>query len=81
MMLPQITRLKYELWLRDLSLITRMLQEDKDFKDSEDLGDYVETIGTLLTFAPRAPIHHEGYPERWLTYNVDLEETNPLQGS
>lgn len=45
------------------------LQEHPAFSDAEDLGDYVETMDTLLSFRPRTrddivrKVNREFYPE------------------
>jgi hypothetical protein len=44
---------RYSVWLYSTMDELAKLQEDPAFEDAEDLGDYVETIHTLLTFAPR----------------------------
>lgn len=44
---------EYERWLQGTQKQLDSLQKHPSFSDAEDLGDYVETISTLLSFAPR----------------------------
>lgn len=43
----------YERWLNRTIEGLIELQQHPSFAQSEDLGDYVDCISTLLTFAPR----------------------------
>lgn len=44
---------RYSKWLYETMEELSKLQKDPAFEAAEDLGDYVDTIHTLLTFAPR----------------------------
>jgi hypothetical protein len=51
-MLPQVVLDKYEKWYNLVTEATHQLDTDPEFQDSEDLGDWVTTISTLLSFGP-----------------------------
>ena len=44
---------EYTRWLHETQRWAMRLQQHPSFELAEDLGDYVETIGTLLSFAPQ----------------------------
>lgn len=50
--LPMETQEDYEVWLQTITQLTERTVPLMTL--GEDLGDYVETINTLLSFAPRA---------------------------
>lgn len=45
---------QYEVFLAQSQQAIRELESDPAFKDAEDLGDWLEALGTLLSFAPRS---------------------------
>lgn len=52
-MLPLKVLEMYESWRAEVNRLTFDLSNDPEFKDSEDLGDWVESICTLLSFSPQ----------------------------
>lgn len=52
--LPETSQYDYEMWLQKIQRLTHNCAHAATMKYAEDLGDYVETIDTLLSFAPRA---------------------------
>lgn len=57
-------RRKYARWRKDVRELTFALTLDPDFKDAEDLGDFVEMVSTLMSFAPEpGPRGDNEFPE------------------
>lgn len=45
---------KYELWLAEAFRALEGLENDPGHETAEDIGDFVECMKTLISFAPRA---------------------------
>jgi hypothetical protein len=51
-MVADALRKSYADWWYEVNKLTHVLTQSEEFKSSEDLGDFAEAIGTLMTFGP-----------------------------